>query len=120
MMTNCSGWRLLKSLLSLGYDTREFASAEEFVSGDGEASCDCVVSDIHMSGMSGFDLKRLLAARGSDLPVIMITAHTEPDLELRAVCSGAVCLLKKPFETDALIGCIERALKPRAATTGVF
>ena len=41
--------------------------------------------------------------------VIMITAHAEPDLEAKAAASGAVCLLRKPFETDALIDCLERA-----------
>jgi FixJ family two-component response regulator len=102
---------LAESLLSLGYDTREFASAEEFMAGDGEASCDCVVTDIHMPGISGLDLKRLLAAQGSNMPFIMITAHAEPGLEVQAACSGAVCLLRKPFETDALIECLERALK---------
>ncbi len=103
---------LVDSLCSLGYGVRGFASAEEFVAGDGEDSCDCIITDIHMPGMSGFDLKRLLASRASDVPIIMITARAEPDLEARAAASGAVCLLRKPFETDALIDCLARALKP--------
>jgi FixJ family two-component response regulator len=102
---------LAESLLSLGYDARAFASAEEFMAGDGEAQCDCVVTDIHMPGITGLDLKRLLAAQGSNVPVIMVTAHAEPDLEVQAVSSGAVCLLRKPFETDALIECLEKTLK---------
>ena len=100
---------LVESLYSLGYGAREFASAEEFLAADG--SCDCVVTDIHMPGMSGLDLKQLLTARGSKMPVIMITARAEPDLEAKAASSGAVCLLRKPFGADALIGCLERALK---------
>jgi FixJ family two-component response regulator len=64
-----------------------------------------------MPGMSGLDLKHLLTARGSKIPVIMITARAEPDLEAKAASSGAVCLLRKPFEADALIECLERALK---------
>jgi FixJ family two-component response regulator len=83
---------LADSLCSLGYGAREFASAEEFIAGDGEGSCDCVVTDIHMPG-------------------IMITARAEPGLEAKAASSGAVCLLRKPFESSALIGCLERALK---------
>jgi len=43
--------------------------------------------------------------------VIMITAHAEPGLEARAAAIGAVCLLRKPFEADALTQCLERALK---------
>jgi len=104
---------LVESLGSLGYGARGFASAEEFVARDGERSCDCVITDIHMSGMSGFDLKQLLTSRGSTLPVIMITALADPGLESKATAAGAVCLLKKPFQSTALIGCLDKALKAR-------
>jgi FixJ family two-component response regulator len=102
---------LIDSLCSLEYGVRGFASAEEFVTACAEVSCDCVITDIHMPGMSGLDLKRLLTARGSKVPVIMITARAEPGLEAKATASGAVCLLRKPFESIALIACLEKALK---------
>jgi FixJ family two-component response regulator len=102
---------LIELLRSLGYGARGFTSAEEFIAADGEASSDCIITDIHMPGMSGFDLKRLLAARGSTKPVIMITARVEKSLEARAATSGAVCLLTKPFEMDTLTGCLDRALQ---------
>lgn len=101
---------LFESLFSLGYGAQGFASAEEFLAANVEGSCACVITDIHMPGMSGFDLKRVLTARESKIPVIMITARTEPALEAQAVASGAVCLLRKPFESNALIACLERAL----------
>jgi FixJ family two-component response regulator len=100
---------LLESLCSLGYRARGFASAEEFFA-SGESSCDCVITDIHMPGMSGLDLQRLLMARERRVPVIMITARGDPGLEARAAASGAVCLLRKPFGADALIGYLEKAL----------
>jgi FixJ family two-component response regulator len=102
---------LVESLCSLGYGAQGFASAEEFIACDGEELRDCVITDIHMPGMSGFDLRRFLTARGSKIPLIMITARAEPDLEAKAAASGAVGLLRKPFEADALIGCLQRALK---------
>ena len=102
---------LVDSLSSLGYGARGFASAEEFIACDGTEPYDCVITDIHMSGMSGFDLKRRLLAHGSRLPVIVITAHEEPGLEAKAAAIGAVCLLRKPFEADVLVYCLERALK---------
>jgi FixJ family two-component response regulator len=102
---------LVEMLGSLGYGVRDFASAEEFVAVNGDGSFDCIITDIHMPGMSGLDLKRLLMARDSRVPVIMITARAEPELEARATASGAVCLLRKPFKTEALIGCLERAAK---------
>ena len=99
-----------ESLRSLGYEAREFASAEEFISCDEDGFCDCVITDIHMPGMSGFELSRLLAARDSPVPVIMITALRGQGLEKKAKASGSVCLVKKPFQSDALVGCIQRAL----------
>ena len=47
---------LADSLGSLGYDAREFASGEEFIASEGQGRCDCVITDIHMPGMSGFEL----------------------------------------------------------------
>ena len=101
---------LAESLDSLGYNAREFASAEAFIAADGPRSCDCVITDIRMPGISGFELSRLLASQASPVPVILITAVREPGLETRAAASGSLCLLKKPFEADALIDCLQRAL----------
>jgi len=102
---------LVESLCSLGYRARGFASAEEFFTASGESPCDCVITDIHMPGTSGLDLQRLLMARDRRVPVIMITARGEPGLEAKAAASGAVCLLRKPFGADALIGGLEKALE---------
>jgi FixJ family two-component response regulator len=102
---------LVESLVSLGYVARDFASAEEFIARGGETTCDCVITDIHMPGMSGFDLKWLLMKRDSSLPVIMVTARAEPGLKARAEAAGAVCLLIKPFQSSDLLGCLDRALK---------
>jgi FixJ family two-component response regulator len=101
---------LVESLDSLSYCPRGYASAEEFVAAAGETSCDCIITDIHMAGMSGIDLKRLLSARGSKTPVIMITARSDPELEARVLASGAICLLRKPFESAALLHCLDLAL----------
>jgi FixJ family two-component response regulator len=101
---------LVEALASLGYDAHGFASAEDFIASGEESSCNCVITDIHMSGMSGFDLKRHLVSHGSKAPVIMITARAESDLEARAAAAGAVCLLRKPFDSDALVGGLHKAL----------
>jgi FixJ family two-component response regulator len=99
---------LVEALCSLGYGARGFESAEAFIADDGEENCDRIITDIHMPGMSGFDLKRLLAKRGSTRPVIMVTALADPGLKAEAKSSGAICLLQKPFELDALIDCLEQ------------
>ena len=102
---------IVGSLRSLGYAARGFSSAEEFIAAKGAGLSDCLITDLHMRGMSGIDLIRELQAQGSTLPAIMITGRPEPGLETKAMALGATCLLRKPFETDALIQCLEKALK---------
>jgi FixJ family two-component response regulator len=102
---------LVGLLRSLGYEAQGFTSAVEFINSGEEGSCDCIITDFCMPRMSGLDLIQLLTARGSTVPVIMVTGRPEPGLEAKAAAGGAVCLLMKPFEDDALIGHLERALK---------
>jgi FixJ family two-component response regulator len=102
---------LVGLVCSLGYEAQGFASAVEFINKGGERWCDCIITDFNMPGMSGLDLIQLLTARGSTVPVIMVTGSPEPGLEARAIASGAICLLMKPFEADTLIGYFEVALK---------
>jgi FixJ family two-component response regulator len=102
---------LVESLSSLGYGSSGYASAEDYVRVIGSNSFNCVVSDIHMPGMSGLDLMKHLAARGSTTPFVLITARSDANLEAKAVAAGAVCLLRKPFAINDLIGCIEGAMK---------
>jgi len=102
---------LVEALSSLGYGARGFASAEHFFAGDGTGPYDCIITDVHMPGMSGFDLKRWLLAHDAGVPVIMITADAEPELEAKAAAAGAVCLLRKPFQAEAVTDRLERLLK---------
>ena len=101
---------LVDSLASLGYTARGFASAEEFIAWESNAACDCAITDIHMPGMSGLDLAKLLRERPRALPVVMITARSDPGIDVHAASTGAICLLRKPLDTNALIDCLDRAL----------
>lgn len=95
---------------SLGYRVSAHASAEDFlVAGEASQSA-CIVSDIHMPGLSGIELTQHLAQAGYVVPVIMITARTEAGLRERALASGALCVLQKPFAAEALIDCLDKAL----------
>jgi FixJ family two-component response regulator len=102
---------VVESLFSLGYGAGGFACAEDYIRTIKSRAFDCVVTDIHMPGMSGLDLMKRLAARGLTTPVVLITARSDSNLEARAAASGAACLLRKPFEIDELIKCIEGAVK---------
>ena len=101
---------LVSLVRSLGYDARGFVSAEDLLASDDIGGFACAIVDIHLPEMSGFELKERLDERSHAFPVIMITARTEPGLEERAISSGATCFLRKPFEIDTLVGCIEKAL----------
>jgi FixJ family two-component response regulator len=96
---------------SLGHAVRGFSSGEEFMNSNAPAQYACVISDIHMPGMSGIEMKRKLSAAGISTPVIMVTARTETALRTQALESGAICMIRKPFDPQDLIECIERALR---------
>jgi FixJ family two-component response regulator len=102
---------LCRLVRSLGYDARNFASAEDFLQCGQVKDFACIITDIQMPGMSGIELKEHLSASECTLPVIMITARHEPGLEQKALSSGAVCFLRKPFKADVLIGCLQSALR---------
>ena len=103
--------RALVSLLrSEGYGAEGYGSAEAFLAAGDETGPRCIISDIHMPGLSGIDLKAALDQRGPSVPVILITARTEPALLDRADACGAAALLVKPFEAEILIASLDRAL----------
>jgi FixJ family two-component response regulator len=103
---------LVESLASLGYGVDGYASAEEYIHRAVGKSFSCIVTDIHMPGISGLDLMKRLAAQGATTPVVLITARSDTNLEAKAATSGAACLLRKPFDINDLVKCIEGAVKP--------
>lgn len=100
---------LVGLIRSLGYQARGFATAEDFLSVQ-DGRCGCVITDIQMPGLSGIEMTVRLRELGYTVPVIMITARTEASVEQQAYASGALCVLKKPFDTALLVDCLERAL----------
>jgi FixJ family two-component response regulator len=69
-----------------------------------------VVLDLRMPGMSGLDLLVHLAATGSPIPVVILTAHSDDEARRRMLQAGAVAFLGKPFHGEALLGAVRRAL----------
>jgi FixJ family two-component response regulator len=105
---------LVESLSSLGYETSGYASAEDYLRETADGLFDCVITDIHMPGMSGLDLTKRVAAQGSTTPMILITARSDSSLEAKVAAAGAVCLLRKPFEINDLIKCIGEAVNGKS------
>jgi FixJ family two-component response regulator len=102
----------MKSLLSsIGMIVHLFESAEDFLQSAYVSDTACLITDIQMAGMSGIELHRTLIAQGQHMPKIFITAVLEESIRPRLLETGAVCLLCKPFDEQALLQCLDTALK---------
>ena len=88
-----------------GIRVETFASGEDFLGRAVPEQPVCLVLDIHLGGMSGFDLQRRIAAEGSSIPIIFITAHDDRFAE-SARLSGACGYLRKQFDTNALVALV--------------
>jgi FixJ family two-component response regulator len=99
---------------SLGYAARVFASAEEFLQSDQIRNSSCVITDLHMPGMSGTELRDRLLAEGYRIPIIFMTAYYEDGIRSRVMNAGAFGFLRKPFADASLIECLDKALADAA------
>jgi FixJ family two-component response regulator len=97
-------------VLSLGYDARSFESAEQFVESEFIRQTACVITDLHMPGLSGLDLQARLRSEGHKIPVIFVTAYPNDAHRTRAFAEGAVGFLTKPYDERSLVDCIQRAI----------
>jgi FixJ family two-component response regulator len=102
--------RLLKSL---GVETVAFASAEAFLQAGPWLPEACLILDVQMPGMKGWDLVEHLRASGSTLPVIIITAYNDAQTHDRARRAGIVAYLRKPFDDQALLEALRQACAQR-------
>jgi FixJ family two-component response regulator len=96
-------------VLSLGYETRTFASAEQFLESGAVQNATCLITDLHMPGLSGLDLQHALRREGHRIPVIFVTAYPNETHRARAFEEGALCFLSKPFDERTLVDCLNLA-----------
>ena len=96
---------------SLGYQASTFGSADEFLSSEQIHDTSCIITDLHMPGLSGIDLQDWLIARGHHIPLIFITAYPDENVRLRVMKAGAIGFLSKPYNHDHLLGYLDQALK---------
>ena len=101
---------------SLGLGARTFASAEEFLESPDVDDTSCVITDLQMPGLSGIELQRLLLAQGRRMPIIFVTAFPEDRIRAQAMEAGALGFLSKPFECQALVKLIDKALSTGGKT----
>jgi FixJ family two-component response regulator len=100
--------RLLKSV---GLRAEAFASPQEFLRRKLPDGPSCLILDVRLPGMSGLDVQRKLTETGLQIPVIFITGHGDIPMTVKAMKSGAVEFLTKPFRDQDLLDAIQQALQ---------
>jgi FixJ family two-component response regulator len=98
-------------LKSVEIKSEAFASADAFLSKFDPHRVACAILDLRMPGISGLELQRLLAERGADTPIIMVTAHADIGVIVRAMKNGAVDVFGKPFDHQDFIEAVQLALE---------
>ena len=101
---------------SVGLRAESFATGLEFLNRKRTSDPSCLVLDVRLPQMSGLDFQRMLAELGMQIPIIFITAHGDIPMSVKALKSGAMEFLTKPFRDQDLLDAIQQALqRDRAA-----
>jgi FixJ family two-component response regulator len=96
---------------SVGLHAESFATGGEFLNRKRTNDPSCLVLDVRLPQMSGLDFQRQLAEAGMQIPIIFVTAHGDIPMSVRALKSGAVEFLTKPFRDQDLLDAIQQALQ---------
>jgi FixJ family two-component response regulator len=100
--------RLLKTV---GLHSQSFATPEDFLRYKLPNGPSCLVLDVRLPGMSGLEVQSKLIEMGVHIPIIFITSHADVPMTVKALKSGAVEFLTKPFRDQDLIDAVQQALK---------
>jgi FixJ family two-component response regulator len=101
---------LTRLVAEAGYAVSAFASARDYLARPRSAGPSCLVLDVRMPGLTGLDLQQALAGEEHRTAIVFITGHGDISMSVEAMKAGAVDFLTKPFEGQALLGAIQRAL----------
>jgi FixJ family two-component response regulator len=102
---------------SLGYKAKGFRSAEDFLKSRQLLNSACLILDVLMPSIDGFELQRRLVARNYRIPIIFITSFDSDDVRIRAFQAGAVEFLCKPFSQESLFQAVRSALANQQGET---
>ena len=106
-------WVLARALRAEGFEVSDFEDAESALSHLEKESPEVLMTDIRMPGMSGLELAKIMHQKHADIPVIIMTAHTDLDSALASYESGAFEYLPKPFDLDEAVRLAHRAVEPK-------
>jgi FixJ family two-component response regulator len=106
-------------LKSAGLRSECFETAEQFLQRQPPGGPSCLIVDVSLPGISGLDFQQQLKKAGLQIPIVFITAHGDIPMTVKAMKSGAVEFLTKPFEDQDLLGAVQQALASDIARRGV-
>src|ERR1700739_2336941 len=101
---------LQELLESVGLHAESFATAQEFLSSSRSDVPSCLILDVRLPGISGLDLQRELKRERISIPIVFLTAHADVPMSVKAMKSGAIEFLTKPFRHQDLLDAVQRSL----------
>lgn len=97
-------------LASVGLRSQSFGTAQEFLSVEPSDGPSCLILDVRLPGISGLDLQRELKRGRTSIPIVFLTAHADVPMSVKAMKSGAIEFLTKPFRQQDLLDAVQRSL----------
>jgi FixJ family two-component response regulator len=97
-------------LHTVGLQSKAYASASEFLKSDLPNQASCLISDVRMPGLSGFDLHAHLVKQRINIPIIFVSGYADIPMSVKAMKAGAVEFLTKPFRDEDLLDAVRAAL----------
>jgi FixJ family two-component response regulator len=101
---------LQELLESVGLHSKSFGTAQEFLASPRSDGPSCLILDVRLPGISGLDLQQELKRGKVSIPIIFLSAHADVPMSVRAMKSGAVEFLTKPFRHQDLLDAVQRSL----------
>ncbi len=93
-----------------GYNVHLYAAAEDFIKKYNDDNPSCILSNVHLNGLSGMELQKIMIKKYNHIPVILMTDQGDISMAIEALKNGAFDFIEKPLDTDKLLACIKRAL----------
>ncbi|MBI1370981.1 MAG: response regulator [Planctomycetes bacterium] len=107
---------LHRLLRSAGLDVLAYSNGQAFLDALADHHFDCVVLDLHMPEVDGFEVQTRLAEAGASMPQVIITGHDTPEAHRRAIDGGASAYLRKPVDGPALLNTIDALVRGKTSS----
>lgn len=101
---------LQRLIMTYGHDVETYSSGSKFLLSLEDHLPDCLLLDLHMPQITGFEVQSRLAALKHEFPVLVISAKDSEECRLRAISGGAAAFLSKPVDADELLSLIEQSI----------